>query len=117
MRDVSMNSVSREKKETTEVCQFFMKNMTAEIFLKEYFKIKVFPIKNMSFCHKHKFIYHYIFAIKCRRPLIFETVNSVKSNGLSLKYQRFASSGCKDIGFRKFEFAAKTQFLYHFCHF
>ena len=36
----------------------------------------------------------------------------VRSNDLSWKYQRFTSSGCKDIGIRKFEFVAKTQFLY-----
>jgi len=30
-----------------------------------------------------------------------------------LKYQRFTPSGCKDIGARKFEFVAKTQFLYY----
>ena len=29
-----------------------------------------------------------------------------------LKYQRFTLSGCRDIGIRKFEFVAKTQFLY-----
>ena len=28
-----------------------------------------------------------------------------------MKYQRFAPSGCKDIGIRRFEFLAKTQFL------
>ena len=39
-------------------------------------------------------------------------MNYVRSNGSSLKYQRFASSGCKDIGIRQFEFVAKTQFLY-----
>ena len=38
-------------------------------------------------------------------------MNSVRSNNLSLKYQRFATSGCKDIRIRKFEFVAKTQFL------
>ena len=36
----------------------------------------------------------------------------VRSNDLSLKYQRFTSSGCKHIGIRKFEFVANTQFLY-----
>ena len=36
---------------------------------------------------------------------------SVRSNHLSLKYQRFTPSGYKDIGIRKFKFAAKTQFL------
>ena len=49
---------------------------------------------------------------RCRRPLIFQTMNSVKSNSLSLKYRRFTPSGCKDIEIRKFEFVAKTQFLY-----
>ena len=38
-------------------------------------------------------------------------MNSDRSNKLSLKYQRFTLSGCRDIGIRKFEFVAKTQFL------
>ena len=40
-----------------------------------------------------------------------QTINSVRSNNLSLKYQRFTRSGGEDIGIRKFEFVAKTQFL------
>ena len=36
------------------------------------------------------------------RPFIFQTMNSVRSNCLSLKYQRFVPSGCKDIGIRNF---------------
>ena len=44
--------------------------------------------------------------------MIFQTINSVKSNSLSLKYQRFTPSGCKDIRVRKCEFVAKTQFLW-----
>ena len=39
-------------------------------------------------------------------------MNPDRSNNLSLKYQTFTPSGCKDIGIRKFEFVAKTQFLY-----
>ena len=39
-------------------------------------------------------------------------MNAIRSNNVSLKYQRFTSSGCKDIGFTKTEFVAKTQFLY-----
>ena len=39
-------------------------------------------------------------------------MNSVRSNNVSLKYQRFEPSGCKDIGFENFEFVAKTKFLY-----
>jgi len=38
-------------------------------------------------------------------------MNFVRSNNFNLKYQRFTSSGCKDIGIRKFEFVAWNQFL------
>ena len=38
-------------------------------------------------------------------------MNSVGSNNLSLKCQRFTPTGCKDIGIKKFEFVAETQFL------
>ena len=37
---------------------------------------------------------------------------SFVSNNIILKYQRSAPPGCKNIGIRKFEFVAKTQFLY-----
>ena len=67
--------------------------------------------KELSFCHKLKYSYPYILATQCRRSLIFQTFNSVKSKNLSLKSQRFTPSGCKDKGIRKFEFMAKTQFL------
>ena len=36
---------------------------------------------------------------------------TVRSNNLSLKYERFTTPGCKGIGFRKFEFVTKTLFL------
>ena len=38
-------------------------------------------------------------------------MNAVRSNNISLKYQRFTSSGYKVIGFTKIEFVAKSQFL------
>ena len=37
---------------------------------------------------------------------------SVISNSLSLKYQKFTESGCKDIEIRNFEFVTKAQFLW-----
>jgi len=43
--------------------------------------------------------------------LIFQTINAFILNNLSLKYQICTLSNCKDIGIRKFEFVAKTQFL------
>ena len=53
----------------------------------------------------------YISGTRCRRPLIFQTMKSIRSNSLILKYYRFTLSGCKDIDIRKIEFVAKTQFL------
>ena len=44
-------------------------------------------------------------------PFLFQTMNYVTSNSLSLKYQRFTASGLKNIRIRKFEFVTKTQFL------
>ena len=48
-------------------------------------------------------IFYNISAIKCRRPYnyIFKTINSVRSNHLSLKYQRITTSDCKDKGLDK----------------
>ena len=51
------------------------------------------------------------FATLCCRPLIFQTMNYVRSNSQSFKYQRFTSSYYTDIGVRKFKFVAKTHFL------
>ena len=34
----------------------------------------------------------------------FNSMNSVRSNNLSLKYKRFTPSGCKVSGIKKFEF-------------
>ena len=69
-----------------------------------------------GFCHKLRFYNSYNLATRFSRPLIFQTINSGRSNSLSLKYQRFTPSGCKDIGIRKCKFVAKTQFLYCFLH-
>ena len=41
-------------------------------------------------------------------------MNSVRSNNESLKYQRFATLGSKDIEILNSEFVAKTQFLFIF---
>ena len=53
-----------------------------------------------------------IFATQCRRPKIFQTMSSVRSNNVSLKYQRPTPPGWTDIGIRKSEFVTKTQFLF-----
>ena len=41
-------------------------------------------------------------------------MNAVRSNNISLKYQRFTTLGFKDVGIRKSEFVAKNQLLYWF---
>ena len=51
-------------------------------------------------------------ATKCKRSLIFQTINSVRSNNQSLKNQRSALSGTTDKGIRKIGFVAKSQFIY-----
>ena len=38
-------------------------------------------------------------------------MKSVSQNNLSLKYQRFTPSDCKDTWIRQFEFVTKTHFL------
>ena len=71
-------------------------------------------LRNELFCHKLKYSYPYILATQCRRPKIFQTINSVRSNNVSLKYQTFISTGSRDIEIRNFEVVAKTQFLCKF---
>ena len=43
-------------------------------------------------------------------PKLLQTMNSFRSNNLSLKYHRSTPPGCKDMGIGKFWFLAKTQF-------
>ena len=66
----------------------------------------------MSLCHKLGFLNPNFFKTKCCRPQIFQIMNSGGSNNVSLKYERYASSGCWDLGIIKLAFVAKTQFLY-----
>ena len=70
--------------------------------------------RNSVFATNYDFLIR-IFTSLCRKPLIFQTMNSDRSSNLSLKYHRFSSSGCKDIRIGKFEFVTKTHFLCHFC--
>ena len=70
--------------------------------------------KELSLCHKLCFYNPYIFAKHFRRPLIFskfQTMNSIKSNNLSLKFQRVTPS---EAEFKEFEPRLKfeTQLKY-----
>ena len=42
---------------------------------------------------------------------IFQTMNFVRLNSLSLKYHRFTPSGCTHIGIKKFEFVANCSLI------
>ena len=68
-------------------------------------------LKEMNFFNKFLF-FNAILATQCRKPLIFQTINSVRSNSLSLKYQRFAPSGRQDIEIIQVDFLAKTLFFF-----
>ena len=74
-------------------------------------------IKELSLCNKLWFSNPYIFRFQCRIRLIFQTISSVRSIDISLKYQRFTTLGFKDIGIRKSEFVAKNQLLWEKIHF
>ena len=66
--------------------------------------------KEFSFCHKLEFSNPYILAFQCQEPKIFQTMNYIRSNNNSLKYQMLTPD-CKDIRIRQFEFVTRTQFL------
>ena len=53
----------------------------------------------------------FILATQCRRPLIFQTLHYARPKNLSLRYQRFTPSDCKDIGIRRFELVGKLSFF------
>ena len=60
--------------------------------------------------HKLRFSNLYIFVTQYCRPKIFQTMISVRSNYLSLKYLRFSPLGCKHLGVRKSEFNNSVPF-------
>ena len=51
-------------------------------------------------CHKLRFSNSFIFATWCRRPLIFQKMNSVGPNSQSFKHKKFTPSGWKYKGVR-----------------
>ena len=88
------------------------KQLISRIFI--FFKCLIVFLMNWIFATNSDFlisISNYLNATQSRRPLIFQTMNAVRSYNISLKYQRSTSSGCKDIGITKIEFVTKTQFL------
>ena len=101
-----VNSEKKRKKRISNILTFCFKLFSeCQRFEKDF----ILHTKNPDFIKPN------IFAIACRRHLIFQTINSVLSNNLSLNYQRFilSASGLqrhinyKYIFIRKFEFLAR----------
>ena len=67
--------------------------------------------KELSLCRKLSIYNPFIFGTQCITSLIFQTYFNLSTRIHSLKYQRSTTLESKDIGFRKAEFVAKTQFL------
>ena len=67
--------------------------------------------KELTLCHKLWFSNPYIFGLQRRKPLIFQTYIFWSNKSRSLKFQKFTTLESKDIGIRKSEFVAKSQFL------
>ena len=65
--------------------------------------------KKMSFCHKLKFSNPYIFETWLCKASIFPTLIIWSYRVHTLKYQRFITLGCKDIGIRKSVFVQKLN--------
>ena len=65
----------------------------------------------MTLCHKLWFSNPNIFGTQCRKPLINQTYIFWSNKSHSLKFQRFTTLESKDIGIRKAEFVALSQFL------
>ena len=77
---------------------------------------EIWFFKELSFSHKLllKFSKHYIFPTQCRRPLILQTMNSVRSNSLRLNKKSFAPFSWKYIVIIKFESAEKNSITFCF---
>ena len=66
------------------------------VYSLRYHALRLYSAMELSLCHKLWFSNPYILATQCRRPKLFQTMNTSRSNNLNLKYKRFV---------------AKTQFL------
>ena len=75
---------------------------------------KILNVKELSLCHKIRIYNLYIFGTQCRKSLIFQTYIIWSNKIHSLKYLRSMTLESKEIGFRKAEFMAKTQFLWKY---
>ena len=61
-----------------------------------YWNIHIFT-KKLGCWHKSDFLIFISLQNQCCKSWIFQTMNSVRSHNLNLKYWRLTLSGCKDI--------------------
>lgn len=78
------------------------------LFQKKKFKSIFFILDNLS---QTLFFNPYVFAIWCRRPRTFQTMNSTRSYRQSSIYKKTTPSGYKDIKF-EFEVITEVSFLF-----
>ena len=109
-RDFIDSRKLKKVQKTIGECFLFVFDYKMQVNINTHKNVKEM-VKGMSFCHKLYFSNLDIFETQCRRPLIFQTMNSIRPRNLSLKYQRFIPSDCKGKGNRQFEFVTKTQIL------
>ena len=81
---------------------FFLKNFLKNFPITSTYKLKNFGEKNST----------NISATWYWKPLIFQTYTIWSYRIYTLKDLNSKTCGCKDIGMRKSEFVAKTQFLF-----
>ena len=89
-------------------------NVTLKTYVYQYYE-RYCRFSRLKGCHKLWIYNPFIFETQCRKSLIFQTYIIWSNRIHSLKYLRSTTLEFKDIGFRKAEFVAKTQFLcfYH----
>ena len=80
------------------------------IWIVEHYNFK-YILRNWVFATNSDFLIPISLDCNVVNLLIFQTISSVRSNNISLKYQRFTTLGFKDIVIINSEFVAKTQFL------
>ena len=92
---------------SSKACLLQAKHMSGSLKINYYQESRGF----INLATKSDFLIPIFLQLNLCRPYIFQSIYSVGSNNLSLKFQRFTPSVCKDIWIRKFGFLAKTQFL------
>ena len=87
---------------------------SSDLLEKVHYFLLIRPERNGVFANNSDFLIPIYLQPNVIDLRYFQTMNSVGSNNLSLKYQRFTTSSSEDIEVLIFDFVPKTQFLYTF---